>query len=121
MKRWEVLLPSADTKLLEQAERQLFDRFWGMSMSELRHINHAEMHSFAMQFREVMYEMPFRLPHNLLLLGRTVLFFPACAPGSIRISMFGKSFRHMRKNSLRMKLVPAGKFGWMKLASWSKS
>ena len=36
-----VLLPSADTELLEQAERQLFERFWGMSMSELRKVNHA--------------------------------------------------------------------------------
>jgi len=58
-----VLLPGADLKLLEQAEAQLFDRFWGMSMSELRKVNHGEMRQFAMQFRELMYEMPFQLPH----------------------------------------------------------
>jgi len=76
-----VLLPSADTKLLEQAESQLFDRFWGMSMSELRHINHAEMHQFATQFREVMYEMPFQVPHNLLLLVRTVFILSGMCTG----------------------------------------
>ena len=67
-----VLLPGADLRLLEQAEAQLFDRFWGMSMSELRNVRHKEMRQFGMQFRDLMYEMPFQLPHNLLLLGRTL-------------------------------------------------
>jgi predicted unusual protein kinase regulating ubiquinone biosynthesis (AarF/ABC1/UbiB family) len=77
----DVLLPSADLKLLEQAESQLFDRFWGMSMNELRKVDHREMRQFAMQFRELMYEMPFQLPHNLLLLGRTVAILSGMATG----------------------------------------
>jgi len=76
-----VLLPSADLKLLEQAEAQLFDRFWGMSMSELRKVRHGEMRQFAMQFRELMYEMPFQVPHNLLLLGRTVAILSGMCTG----------------------------------------
>ncbi len=76
-----VLLPSADIKLLERAESQLFDRFWGMSMSELRNINHAEMHQFALQFRDLMYEMPFQLPHDLLLLGRTIAILSGMCTG----------------------------------------
>lgn len=76
-----VLLPGADLKLLEQAETQIFDRFWGMSMSELRKIDHREMGQFAMQFRELMYEMPFQLPHNLLLLGRTVAILSGMCTG----------------------------------------
>ncbi len=76
-----VLLPGADLKLLEQAEAQLFDRFWGMSMSELRKVNHGEMRQFAMQFRELMYEMPFQLPHNLLLLGRTMAILSGMCTG----------------------------------------
>ncbi len=76
-----VLLPSADTELLEQAERQLFERFWGMSMSELRKINHREMRDFAHQFRDLMYEMPFQLPHNLLLLGRAVAILSGMCTG----------------------------------------
>ena len=76
-----VLLPSADTELLEQAERQLFERFWGMSMSELRNVNHREMREFAHQFRDLMYEMPFQLPHNLLLLGRTVAILSGMCTG----------------------------------------
>ena len=80
-KTLDVLLPSADLKLLEQAESQLFDRFWGMSMNELRKVDHREMRQFGMQFRELMYEMPFQLPHNLLLLGRTVAILSGMSTG----------------------------------------
>jgi predicted unusual protein kinase regulating ubiquinone biosynthesis (AarF/ABC1/UbiB family) len=52
-----------------------------MSMSELRSINHAEMMQFAMQFRELMYNMPFQLPENLLLLGRTVAILSGMCTG----------------------------------------
>ena len=79
-----VLLPSvasADLKLLEQAGTQLFDRFWGMSMGELRNVDHRQMMQFAVQFRELMYEMPFQLPHNLLLLGRTVAILSGMCTG----------------------------------------
>lgn len=67
-----VLLPNANLKLLEEAGAQLFDRFWGMNMNELRNINHEEMMKFGLQFRELMLNMPFQLPENLLLLGRTI-------------------------------------------------
>ncbi len=67
-----VLLPSANLKLLEEAGAQLFDRFWGMNMNELRNIDHSEMMKFGLQFRELMLNMPFQLPENLLLLGRTI-------------------------------------------------
>jgi predicted unusual protein kinase regulating ubiquinone biosynthesis (AarF/ABC1/UbiB family) len=77
----DVLLPSVDLKLLEEAEAQMFDRFWGMSMNELRSIDHREMAKFAMQFRGLMYEMPFQLPHNLLLLGRTVAILSGMCTG----------------------------------------
>jgi predicted unusual protein kinase regulating ubiquinone biosynthesis (AarF/ABC1/UbiB family) len=80
-KTLDVLLPSADIKLIEQAETQMFDRFWGMSMNELRNVDHREMAQFAMQFRELMYEMPFQLPHNLLLLGRTVAILSGMCTG----------------------------------------
>jgi len=76
-----VLLPSADLKLLEQAGTQLFDRFWGMSMGELRSVDHRQMVQFSMQFRELMYQMPFQLPHNLLLLGRTVAILSGMCTG----------------------------------------
>jgi len=93
-----VLLPSADLKLLEQAESQIFDRFWGMSMSELRNVNHREMHQFATQFRELIYEMPFQLPHNLLLLGRTVAILSGMCTGlDPNFNLWGQLAPYARK------------------------
>jgi predicted unusual protein kinase regulating ubiquinone biosynthesis (AarF/ABC1/UbiB family) len=67
-----VLLPGANLKLLEEAGAQLFDRFWGMNMNELRSIKHEDMMKFGLQFRELIFNMPFQLPEDLLLLGRTM-------------------------------------------------
>lgn len=67
-----VLLPSANTKLLEEASAQVFERFWGMSMNELRSVQHSDMMKFGLQFRELLSTMPFQVPENLLLLGRTI-------------------------------------------------
>ncbi|MGB9674195.1 MAG: ABC1 kinase family protein [Anaerolineales bacterium] len=77
----DILLPGADLSLIEEAEKQLFERYWGMSMRELSKISHAEMHQFAQQFRELMYSMPFQLPQNLLLLGRTVAILSGMCTG----------------------------------------
>ncbi len=76
-----VLLPSADLKLIEMASIQVFDRFGGMSMSELREIDHAEMMSFGLQFRELMLDLPFQLPENLLLLGRSIAVLSGMCTG----------------------------------------
>jgi predicted unusual protein kinase regulating ubiquinone biosynthesis (AarF/ABC1/UbiB family) len=76
-----VLLPSADLKLIEMASTQLFERFWGMSMADLRNMDHAELMRFGLQFRELMLDLPFQLPENLLLLGRTIAILSGMATG----------------------------------------
>jgi predicted unusual protein kinase regulating ubiquinone biosynthesis (AarF/ABC1/UbiB family) len=76
-----VLLPSADIKLIEMASAQLFERFWGMSMSDLRSIDHAEIMRFGLQFRELVLDLPVQLPENLLLLGRTVALLSGMCTG----------------------------------------
>ncbi len=76
-----ILLPGADLELIEQAEAQLFERFWGMNMRELTQISHAEMMRFALQFRQLLYDLPFQVPHNLLLLGRTVAILSGMCSG----------------------------------------
>jgi predicted unusual protein kinase regulating ubiquinone biosynthesis (AarF/ABC1/UbiB family) len=80
-KTLDVLLPSADLHLIERASMAVFERFAGMSMGELREIDHAEMMSFGLQFRELMLNMPFQLPENLLLLGRTVAILSGMCAG----------------------------------------
>lgn len=67
-----VLLPGADLSLLEKAEAEAFSRFWGKNMTELSNISLDEIHAFASQFRQLIYTLPFQIPEDLILLGRTV-------------------------------------------------
>ncbi len=76
-----MLLPGADLKLIEQAEAQVFDRFWGMSMSELRKTNPDELRKFAHQYRDLMFSMPFQAPNNLIMLARTVAILSGMCTG----------------------------------------
>jgi predicted unusual protein kinase regulating ubiquinone biosynthesis (AarF/ABC1/UbiB family) len=76
-----MLLPGADLKLIEQAEAQVFDRFWGMSMSELRKTNPDELRKFAHQYRDLIFSMPFQVPNDLIMLGRTVAILSGLCTG----------------------------------------
>jgi len=76
-----MLLPGADLKLIEQMEAQVFDRFWGMSMKELRKTNPEELRKFAHQYRDLMFSMPFQVPQNLIMLGRTVAILSGMCTG----------------------------------------
>lgn len=77
----DMLLPGADLKLIEQAEAQVFDRFWGMSMKELRNIDPEEIRKFAHQYRDLMLSMPFQVPQNLIYLARTVAILSGMCTG----------------------------------------
>lgn len=76
-----MLLPSADLALIERASMQAFERFGGLSMGDLKSIDHEEMMRFGLQFRELMVEMPFQLPENLLMLGRSVAILSGMCTG----------------------------------------
>lgn len=67
-----VLLPGADTNLIERASAQMFDRFWGKSMTELQNANMDDMLEFTGEFRDLMYNMPFQMPQDIIFLGRCV-------------------------------------------------
>ena len=76
-----ILLPGADLDRLEQAQAQMFDRFWGKTMNELRQIDMREMREFTREFRDLLYEMPFQVPEDLILLGRTVAILSGMCTG----------------------------------------
>ena len=67
-----VLLPGANLAMIEKASGEVFDRFWGKSMSELQHVDMKEMHQFAHQFGDLIYDMPFQVPQDIIFLGRAV-------------------------------------------------
>ena len=77
----DMLLPGADTRLIEQAESQVFDHFWGKSMKELRSIDPHEIREFAHQYRDLMLTMPFQVPQNLIFLARTVAILSGMCTG----------------------------------------
>ncbi len=75
------LLPGADTVEIENTSTMVFDRFWGMSMSELRSVDLREFHDIGHRIRDVMLEMPFQVPNNLLMLVRTVAILSGMCTG----------------------------------------
>lgn len=81
LKRLDVLLPTADLALIEAATVQVFDRFGGLRMGELQQIDPEEMVRFGMQFRELLLDLPFQAPENLLMLGRSIGILSGIATG----------------------------------------
>lgn len=67
-----VLLPTADLELLEKAEARVFEQFWGRNMTELGQISMDEVHEFTGEFRDLIYSMPFQVPHDFIFLARAV-------------------------------------------------
>ncbi|WP_298886267.1 AarF/UbiB family protein [uncultured Serinicoccus sp.] len=70
--RLDLLLPGADLSLIESAAEQVFDRFGGLRMDELQEIPPEDLVRFGLQFRELLRDLPFQVPENLLLLGRSM-------------------------------------------------
>ena len=75
------LLPGTDLQQLEQMSASMFDMLWGKSMDDIRQLSPDEMIRFADRFRDLMYNMPFQLPQNLLMLGRTVAILSGMCVG----------------------------------------
>ena len=75
------LLPGANTQALEQASAAIFDRFWGMSMSELRNVRPSDVHEMGHRVRDVMVETPFQVPNDLLMLLRTIAILSGMCTG----------------------------------------
>ena len=67
-----VLLPGADLALLEKANTRAFGIFWGKNMAELKDISHEEMRQLVVEFRDLIFDLPFQVPQDLIFLGRAV-------------------------------------------------
>lgn len=67
-----LLLPSADLARLEEVHTELFERYAGVTMSQARQILMSDWQGLAHEYRDLLYEMPFQLPTDLLFVGRSV-------------------------------------------------
>jgi predicted unusual protein kinase regulating ubiquinone biosynthesis (AarF/ABC1/UbiB family) len=77
----DVLLPGADLELLERASQRVFERFWGKSTQQLKDMHAEEAREFIGEFGDLLYEMPFQMPENLILLGRCVSILSGMCTG----------------------------------------
>ena len=69
-KELHFLLPSADDEEVARAFERLFERFYGLSLGELRRIDWEEIAQLMAEFRSLLYHFPFQVPQNFILLGR---------------------------------------------------
>ncbi|MER3514984.1 MAG: hypothetical protein C4310_11870 [Chloroflexota bacterium] len=65
-------MPGADLALIEQAVRKVFERYWGLSMGELRQLEMSEFREFILEFRQLLLSMPFQIPRDFIFLGRAL-------------------------------------------------
>jgi predicted unusual protein kinase regulating ubiquinone biosynthesis (AarF/ABC1/UbiB family) len=65
-----ILLPGADLELLEKASGRVFERFWGKTTPEMMNMHQTEAAAFVQEFGDLLYEMPFQVPENFVLLAR---------------------------------------------------
>ncbi|MFM8321582.1 MAG: ABC1 kinase family protein [Chloroflexota bacterium] len=68
----DMLLPDADTLMIERAGSRVFERYWGKNMTELTSVSIQEMQDLADEFRELLYSLPFQVPQNVIFLARCV-------------------------------------------------
>ena len=65
-----VLLPGADVELLIRATDRVFERFWGKTAPEMMQMHQEEAVAFVQDFGELIFDMPFQVPENLILFAR---------------------------------------------------
>lgn len=76
-----ILLPGADLEILERAGSKIFERFWGKNMTELSSISPAEVRELMIEFRELIYSLPFQVPQDIIFLVRTVSILSGMCTG----------------------------------------
>lgn len=67
-----LLLPSADTIQLESAIAAVFRKFGGVAVNDLVSTDPKEFFALAREFDELLRQLPFQVPQNFLLLGRSI-------------------------------------------------
>ncbi len=80
-KELHFLLPTANDDEVARAFERLFERFYGLSLGELRQIQVEEIARLVAEFRSLLYQFPFQIPQNFILLGRCLGILSGLAAG----------------------------------------
>jgi len=74
-----LLLPGADLARLEEVQSELFDRYWGITMRQAQEIMIDQWENLAREYRDLLFEMPFQIPTDLLFVGRAIAILSGMA------------------------------------------
>ncbi|GAB4150556.1 MAG: AarF/ABC1/UbiB kinase family protein [Candidatus Promineifilaceae bacterium] len=66
------LLPGADLERIEEAQKALLERIWGRKLLEMARPDPAEVRELSLEFRDILFELPFQVPQDFVYLGRAV-------------------------------------------------
>lgn len=66
------LLPGADLERIEEAQKVLLARIWGRKLLEMSRPDPAEVRELSLEFRDILFELPFQVPQDFVYLGRAV-------------------------------------------------
>jgi predicted unusual protein kinase regulating ubiquinone biosynthesis (AarF/ABC1/UbiB family) len=72
LEKLRFILPGTDTRPLQKALYILVDRYYGLSVREFASIDIDEMLAMAYELRDIIYEFPFQIPIDFVLLGRAL-------------------------------------------------
>ena len=67
-----IILPGADLRRFEEVYEDVLDRFWGVSLGELRDTAMAEAKYFFRRYRDLLFEMPIQVRVELLFVARAI-------------------------------------------------
>lgn len=67
-----VLLPGADLRRIEQASEAVFEKVWGLSITEIANMDVEIMADVGREFSDLLFSMPFQVPQDFVYLGRAV-------------------------------------------------
>ncbi|MGB5931740.1 MAG: AarF/ABC1/UbiB kinase family protein [Anaerolineae bacterium] len=74
-------LPRTDLRPIEAAAEKVFARFYGLSMGELARLDHREFAALALEFRDLIFQMPLQLPQDFIFMGRMLGILSGLATG----------------------------------------
>jgi predicted unusual protein kinase regulating ubiquinone biosynthesis (AarF/ABC1/UbiB family) len=77
----DIILQGTDTALLEKATARVFERFWGKTAPEVMEMHPEEAQAFMDEFGDLLYDMPFQIPENLILFGRCLAILSGICTG----------------------------------------
>ena len=65
-------LPGADLERITEAQERLLDKLWGRNLLELTQPDPREVQELGREFRDILFDFPFQVPHDFVYLGRAL-------------------------------------------------